>query len=149
MRRKRTDSSTKLKTSLPPFLMRANALSCIVGILLVNGFHTVALQCYGWTQMFSAYHQVVPAAEALELTFSGNDLCGICTLSQATQKTLSESLTLTLNEQKPLAPPSLSSPLSSPAERGECEAGNSRHSPLHEIVIGLDPPPPRAGRSIA
>lgn len=145
----RTVPSSNRQPAVRSLLRLSAALLSILGILLSNGFHTFALQCYGWTQMFAAYNQVAPASEAFDLTFSGDDLCGVCILSQSTQKDLADSLALTLSEQKPFAQPTLSTSRKHPSAPSQSEPGAIPHLILHEIVIGLDPPPPRAVQTIA
>lgn len=39
-------------------------------------------QTFGWARMFAAYAQTLPVIEALEKTFSGQELCGICEIVQ-------------------------------------------------------------------
>ncbi len=111
---------------------------------MASGVHTAALQTYAWAKMYTVYSEYVPASTALELTFSGEDLCGVCALSQATLKELTDSLELSLNEQKPLV---------AAAHHFAWEAPSADHSPSHgfspprsyqEITLAFEPPPPRA-----
>jgi hypothetical protein len=124
-------------------LRSCGALFCLATVLLSSGFHTVALQGYAWLKMYDAYHQSLPASQALELTFSGDELCGICVISQDTLDDLSESLELSLGEQKPLV--SLSTePLAHSAGFPFGSVLKSGPTPeLREISLNIEPPPPR------
>lgn len=54
------------------------ALLAMLSIALSNGFHVVALQGVAWVKMYSEYSEILSSSDALELTFSGQEICGIC-----------------------------------------------------------------------
>jgi hypothetical protein len=43
-----------------------------------SGLHVVVFQMYGWARMYLEYSEYMSSEEALELTFSGRELCGVC-----------------------------------------------------------------------
>lgn len=126
------------------WLRRSGALLCLATVLMASGVHTLALQTYGWVRMYEAYRTSLSPAAALELTFSGDELCGICVLSQSSLDTLNENLSLALNEQHlPLVSPS--EPQATLREPG-ATYHQLRHPPTrcpNEIPLEFEPPPPR------
>lgn len=94
--------------------------------------------------MYDVYSESVPTLTALELTFSGEDLCGICVISQATQQDLLDSLELTLNEQKPLVQITGILAWLNPSTEEPRNHGLSPARSPQEITLAFDPPPPRA-----
>lgn len=63
---------------MPPKLKATIALLAIASLAVVNGVHVVALQSIAWVKMYQEYSELVTASEALELTFSNVEICGIC-----------------------------------------------------------------------
>jgi hypothetical protein len=55
--------------------------------LCANGAVWNVVQVVAWAKMFHDYSQVMPVAEALELTFDGSAPCDMCTISQDAQDT--------------------------------------------------------------
>jgi hypothetical protein len=53
--------------------------------LCANGAAWNVVQVVAWAKMFSEYSQVMPVADALELTFDGSAPCELCTLAQGGQ----------------------------------------------------------------
>lgn len=59
-------------------------LKKFAGILLLatiafsSGLHVVVIQVYGWARMYLEYSEYMSSEEALELTFSGREMCGVC-----------------------------------------------------------------------
>ncbi len=129
--------------SLKRLLKSVGALLCLCAVLFAGGFHTVALQGYAWFRMYNAYSQSLPAATALELTLSGEELCSICVISQQMLDDVNDSLALSLEEQKPLvnatfdADWQLSKPIIPPSH------GLRPVRTLIEVTLSADPPPPR------
>lgn len=124
-------------------LRSCGALFCLATVLLSSGFHTVALQGYAWLKMYNAYQQSLPACQALELTFAGDELCGICVISQDTLDDLSDSLELSLGEQKPL----VSLPTDTLYRNAGIPFASALNSAptleLRETSLSIEPPPPR------
>ncbi len=55
--------------------------------LLSTGSQWDAVQTFGWGRMILTYAQSMPLAEAVRLTFTADNLCGVCeTVSEAKQQ---------------------------------------------------------------
>ncbi|EDY81279.1 hypothetical protein VDG1235_897 [Verrucomicrobiia bacterium DG1235] len=111
--------------------------------MLASGFHAVALQSYGWARMYDVYSDSLPAAQALDLTFSGLDLCGICILSQETLQDIDDSLSLALAEKSPLTPLPFSYLSYPKPEEQPITHGPPPLRIYQEITLSFEPPPPR------
>jgi len=57
---------------------RALAIAALISIGLSNGLHVAPLQAFAWFRMYSEYSEIMPAFEAVSVTFSGKELCVIC-----------------------------------------------------------------------
>lgn len=55
--------------------------------LCANGAVWNVVQAVAWAKMFHEYSQMMPVAEALELTFDGSAPCDMCTIVQNAEKT--------------------------------------------------------------
>ncbi len=93
--------------------------------------------------MFKAYSASMPASEAIELTFSGLELCGVCLIAQELSKDLADSLEFAFAEKSPLATPSVDS--GAPARPAARPIGylQARTRTPPKIVNEFEPPPPR------
>lgn len=60
--------------------------------LCANGAVWNVVQVVAWAKMFHDYSQVMPVAEALQLTFDGSAPCDMCHLAQGAQDTARSSL---------------------------------------------------------
>jgi hypothetical protein len=60
--------------------------------LCANGAVWNVVQVVAWAKMFHTYSQVMPATQALALTFDGSAPCDMCTLAQDGQDTARSSL---------------------------------------------------------
>jgi len=60
--------------------------------LCANGAVWNVVQAVAWARMFHDYAQVMPAAQALQLTFDGSAPCAMCTISQDAQDTARSTL---------------------------------------------------------
>lgn len=136
-------ASPERQPTAKPWFQKVGALLCLCSVLLASGFHTLALQSYGWARMFAAYSDSLPSAEALELAFSGDELCGICVLSQELTGNLSESLKLSLGEQTTLANPAFASIIFTLPEAKPVQDGAFQRRTYQEITLEFEPPPPR------
>jgi len=128
---------------LKRLFVRAGAFVCLGTLLLASGLHTVGIQAYAWGTMFKAYSQVLPIWQAIETTLSGEDLCGICELSQGFQDGMDESFSLYLSDSSPLICLTVSdaqpeTPLS--VKTNYSPEGQRFHQ---EVTLTADPPPPR------
>jgi hypothetical protein len=55
--------------------------------LLTTGSQWDAVQAFGWGRMIVTYAQSMPLAQAIELTFTADNLCGVCeAVSEAKQQ---------------------------------------------------------------
>jgi hypothetical protein len=50
--------------------------------LFATGSHWDVVQAYGWGRMIVTYSQSMPLLRAVEKTFSGDKLCGVCEVVQ-------------------------------------------------------------------
>jgi hypothetical protein len=64
---------------------KLSILCLLFAWLCANGAIWNVVQVVGWAKMFHDYAQVMPAAEAMQLTFSGEAPCDMCNLAQAGQ----------------------------------------------------------------
>lgn len=126
-------------------LRRAGALLCLCAVLFSSGIYSFGIQAYGWYRMYDAYSETLPASEALALTFSGDELCGICVLSEDSRQDLDDNLAFVHKSENhtPLSLPleSLLSPTPSTSE-----ASPPGKSPLPFLTAtppSIEPPPPR------
>ncbi|MCH6258158.1 hypothetical protein MLD52_16470 [Puniceicoccaceae bacterium K14] len=71
---------------------RLTAAIAIISIALSSGLLVVIMQLIAWTSMFSEYSQVASFSDSLELTFSGNEICGICLVADEIQEDMDETL---------------------------------------------------------
>ncbi len=79
-------------------MRRKLSITCLVlAWLCANGAVWNIVQIVGWAKMFQGYAQVMPAAQALQLTFDGSAPCDLCHLAEAGQDA-------TRNTQLPAAP---------------------------------------------
>lgn len=60
--------------------------------LCANGAIWNAVQVVAWARMFQDYSQVMPLAQALQLTFSGEAPCDLCTLAETGKDAAREQL---------------------------------------------------------
>lgn len=63
---------------------RISIVSLLLAWLFANGAVWDVVQVVAWAKMFRDYSQVMPATEALRLTFNG-EACDLCDLAQAGQ----------------------------------------------------------------
>lgn len=74
-------------------MRRQLSLACLLlAWLCANGVVWNAVQVIGWAKMFHDYSQVMPAAQALTLTFSGEAPCDFCHLAESGQEATREHL---------------------------------------------------------
>jgi hypothetical protein len=72
---------------------RALSTTCLLlAWLCANGAVWNVVQVVAWAKMFHDYAQVMPATEALALTFDGTVPCDLCHLSQDAQDTARQQL---------------------------------------------------------
>ena len=82
-------------TSLAPAVRRKFSIACLLAAwVCANGMVWNVVQVVAWARMFQQFSQVMPAARALQVTFSGEAPCPLCKLSQTAQD----------NERKQLPP---------------------------------------------
>ncbi len=93
--------------------------------------------------MYEVYSESLPAFQAVDLTFSGDDLCGICVISRDLVESTEKSIELALTEKVPLPPLntlaiSVAEPLPTIARHSLSPSRETK-----EFSPPLEPPPPR------
>ena len=69
-------------------MRRTISTTCLLlAWLCANGAVWNVVQVVAWAKMFHDYSQVMPVADALELTFDGSAPCDMCTIAQDGQDT--------------------------------------------------------------
>jgi hypothetical protein len=69
-----------------PSVRRNLSIGCLLlAWLCANGALWNVVQVVAWVKMIHDYSQVMPAAQALQVTFDGSAPCNLCHLSQAAQ----------------------------------------------------------------
>jgi hypothetical protein len=59
-------------------MRRFSAILVLCAWLLANGAHWDLVQSFAWGRMIANYSQTMPLAEAIRLTFTADNLCGVC-----------------------------------------------------------------------
>jgi len=128
-------------------LRQAAALGALLAVLLANGFHVVALKGYAWTGMIVDYQATLSLAEAIEVTFSEREMCGVCLTARGIQESMDETLEAFLSLGKPLLLLLLASVIVSASIR---QKAKSTYFEDEMVLSGcarmVDPPPPRPAR---
>jgi len=71
---------------------RKFSIACLLlAWLCANGAVWNVVQVVGWAKMVRDFTQVMPAGQALQLTFSGDAPCKLCHLAQAGQEATRDS----------------------------------------------------------
>jgi hypothetical protein len=66
---------------------RLALIPVLVAWLLATGSHWDLVQTFAWGKMIATYAQTMPLARAVQLTFTADNLCGICeTVSEGKQQ---------------------------------------------------------------
>ncbi len=71
---------------------RVSTLALLLAWLCANGALLDGVQVFAWAKMFRDYARVLPAAQALRLTFDGTKPCEICCLIHQAEETRREQL---------------------------------------------------------
>ncbi len=67
---------------------RISLILTLAAWLLATGSHWDLVQTFAWGRMIATYSQTVPLAEAIRLTFTPENMCGVCSaVSTAKQQT--------------------------------------------------------------
>jgi hypothetical protein len=127
---------------------KVSLLLTLTAWFFATGSQWDVAQTLGWARMFAGYAQTMPVFEALQKTFSGQELCGICEVVQdarqdgGTKDGASGAAATKSLAKLPLAlPPATVSVFAAPepvlrSARGDSVRGTLRASPPL--------PPPRA-----
>lgn len=59
-------------------MRRLSAILVLCAWLLANGAHWDLVQSFAWGRMIANYSQSMPLSEAIRLTFTADNLCGVC-----------------------------------------------------------------------
>lgn len=70
-----------------PMRRKLSLITMLFAWLLATGSHWDLVQTFAWARMFVTYSQSMTLSEAVQLTFTPDNLCGMCeTVSEAKQK---------------------------------------------------------------
>ncbi|MEN9841433.1 MAG: hypothetical protein RL376_1233 [Verrucomicrobiota bacterium] len=59
-------------------MRRVSALFALCAWLLASGAHWDFVQGFAWGRMIAAYSRTMPLEQAIKLTFTADNLCGVC-----------------------------------------------------------------------
>ena len=80
-----------IRSTIHSAVRRRISITCLLlAWLCANGAVWNVVQLVAWAKMFHDNSQVMPATEALDVTFNGSKPCALCHLSQAAQETARE-----------------------------------------------------------
>jgi hypothetical protein len=66
---------------------KLSLITMLTAWLLATGSHWDLVQTYAWGRMIANYSQTMPLAQAIKLTFTPDNLCGVCaSVSEAKQQ---------------------------------------------------------------
>lgn len=66
---------------------KLSLITMLVAWLLATGSHWDLVQTFAWGRMLANYSQTMPLAQAVKLTFTPDNLCGLCeSVSEAKQQ---------------------------------------------------------------
>lgn len=71
--------------------LRFAHLVALFAWLLATGSHWDLVQGYGWIRMIATYSQTMPLAEAVRLTFTPDNMCGVCETVAAAKQAAEQS----------------------------------------------------------
>lgn len=76
-----------------PGVRRKLSIACLLcAWVCANGVVWNVVQVVAWTKMVHDYSQVMPLAQALKVTFSGEAPCDLCHISQSAEETARQQL---------------------------------------------------------
>lgn len=65
---------------------KLSLIAMLTAWLLATGSHWDLVQTFAWGRMIATYSQTMPLAQAIKLTFTPDNLCGVCeSVSEAKQ----------------------------------------------------------------
>jgi len=66
---------------------KLSLIAMLTAWLLATGSHWDLVQTFAWGRMIATYSQSMPLAQAVKLTFTPDNLCGVCeSVSEAKQQ---------------------------------------------------------------
>jgi hypothetical protein len=66
---------------------KLSLITLLTAWLLATGSHWDLVQTFAWGRMVATYSQTMPLAQAIKLTFTPDNLCGVCkSVSEAKQQ---------------------------------------------------------------
>ena len=66
---------------------KLSLITMLTAWLLATGSHWDLVQTFAWGRMIATYSQTMPLAQAIKLTFTPDNLCGVCeSVSEAKQQ---------------------------------------------------------------
>lgn len=78
-------ASARRKQNVPAVRRKLSIGCLLLAWLCANGAVWNVVQVVAWAKMFRDYSQVMPAAQALELTFDGSAPCDLCEIAEVGQ----------------------------------------------------------------
>lgn len=126
------------------FWQRGLALFSACAVLGLTGLPLAVIQAWGWGTMFARYLEIMPVEDALEFTFSGQDLCGYCEfVSRSTEAEKTQATLQVLQEMRLV----VSFPATMRTAPPVTTQGPPQDSPRAGKVRPREPsePPPRSG----
>jgi hypothetical protein len=76
----------RIRPGKSPAVRRKLSIACLLlAWLCANGAVWNVVQVVGWAKMIRDYAQVMPVAQAVQVTFDGSAPCDLCTIAQTGQ----------------------------------------------------------------
>lgn len=69
---------------------RTSLILTLAAWLLATGSHWDLVQTFAWGRMIATYSQTVPLSEAIRLTFTPENMCGVCSAVSTAKQQQSE-----------------------------------------------------------
>jgi hypothetical protein len=94
------------RQSYRPRVRRLTLIVTLVAFIFSSGGQWTALQCLAWANMIREYSHMVPLAEAVRMTFSGEYPCPICKAIAAKKQSDDAKMLELAKHDKPVLAPS-------------------------------------------
>ena len=115
----------RLCTRLAALMYRRIQLSLVLfAWLLATGSQWHVVQTFAWSRMVAAYAKTMPLREAVRLTFTPDNMCGVCELVSAAQQQTPENSALPVGTSLDTKAPLVFQPVT--AFVITCETGDAR-----------------------
>ncbi|MCG8526146.1 MAG: hypothetical protein MI748_07195 [Opitutales bacterium] len=114
-----------------------------IGIFMLTGMHLVVFQGVAWVNMYRDYRKTMSHEIALELTFSGQEVCGMCRAVENAKASMDDSYEQFLSKSSPLLLPGLHKAKNRSPELKLIGKIQEPSLDLPSICFTEDPPPPK------